>query len=411
MVSISSSISTGFRPKILIVLEYYLPGFKSGGPIRSISNLVDRLGDQFDFYILARDHDSGDKKPYQGVQFNTWVKVGKGLVYYASPDHLSFRHLLSLVRDLRPAIICLNSFFAPLARKFLMLRRLGLLAESQVILAPRGEFSPGALRIRALKKQVYTNLALRAGLANQLIWQASTPLEQEDIRRVIGAGPQIRIASNMPPAVEVSALKTSRIPKRAGRVRFVFLSRLAPKKNLNQAIAMLAPLRGEVSLDIYGPVEEKDLAYWQECQALIARAPANVAITYHGELTHSKVVSTLAQSHFFLLPTLGENFGHVILEALLAGCPVLISDQTPWFKLADRPIGWGIPLDDTREWQRVLQQCVDMDDATYQALSRSASGFARTFADSPSAVQENVALFLSALAPPATRSRAVEPGL
>ncbi|MCS6882524.1 MAG: glycosyltransferase [Oscillochloridaceae bacterium] len=387
-------------PRILIVLEYYLPGFKSGGPIRSIANLVERLGDQFDFYILARDRDAGDRQPYPDVQCNAWVQVGKGKVYYASPDRLSFRHLLALVGEVRPAIIYLNSFFAPLARRFLVLRRLGLLPGSQVILAPRGEFSPGALKIRTRKKQLYINLSLHAGLANQVIWQASTPLEQEDIRRIIGERAQIRIASNMTPAAEVLAPKISRISKRAGNVRFVFLSRLVPKKNLKQAIAMLAPLQGEISLDVYGPIEEKDLAYWHECQALIARSPKHVSITYHGELAHSEVVSTLAQSHFFLFPTLGENFGHVILEALLAGCPVLLSDQTPWFTFADRPIGWGIPLDDEMAWRTTLQHCVDMDDKAYQQHSESARAFAMTFANNPAAIRENVELFASALGLP-----------
>jgi glycosyltransferase involved in cell wall biosynthesis len=36
---------------------------------------------------------------------------------------------------------------------------------------------------------------------------------------------------------------------------------------------------------------------------------------------------------FFVLPTIGENFGYVFLEALAAGCPLITSDRTPWTTL------------------------------------------------------------------------------
>jgi glycosyltransferase involved in cell wall biosynthesis len=45
-----------------------------------------------------------------------------------------------------------------------------------------------------------------------------------------------------------------------------------------------------------------------------------------------------------VLPTYNENFGYVILEALLAGCPVILSDQPPWRDLEARQVGWTIPL-------------------------------------------------------------------
>jgi hypothetical protein len=45
------------KPTILILNEYYLPGYKAGGPIRSISNLVSWLGDDFNFKIITTDRD------------------------------------------------------------------------------------------------------------------------------------------------------------------------------------------------------------------------------------------------------------------------------------------------------------------------------------------------------------------
>ena len=47
------------RPIILSFAGHYLPGYKAGGPIRSIANMVDQLGDEFDFRIVAGDRDLG----------------------------------------------------------------------------------------------------------------------------------------------------------------------------------------------------------------------------------------------------------------------------------------------------------------------------------------------------------------
>ena len=52
----------------------------------------------------------------------------------------------------------------------------------------------------------------------------------------------------------------------------------------------------------------------------------------------------LGKHHVFLFPTLGENFGQVILEAMTAGCAILISDATPWRGLQEKGYGWELPL-------------------------------------------------------------------
>ena len=43
-----------------------------------------------------------------------------------------------------------------------------------------------------------------------------------------------------------------------------------------------------------------------------------------------KVIETFSKYDVFLFPTKGENYGHVIFEALAGGCIPIISDQTPW---------------------------------------------------------------------------------
>ena len=65
---------------------------------------------------------------------------------------------------------------------------------------------------------------------------------------------------------------------------------------------------------------------------------------YMGIVKHERVGEVFAEHDLFLLPSLGENYSHVTCEALSAGCPVLISDRTPWRNLQQKGVGWDVPL-------------------------------------------------------------------
>ena len=118
---------------------------------------------------------------------------------------------------------------------------------------------------------------------------------------------------------------------------------------------------------------------------------------YDGEIEHRKLGKIFCEHELLFLPTLGENYGHVVCESLMAGCPVLISDQTPWRDLEKEGVGWAIPLDDTDAVQAVLQQCIDGDAEWHEALSARARSYARLALDIE-AVEANRRLFQGAFA-------------
>src|SRR5690606_22656373 len=94
----------------------------------------------------------------------------------------------------------------------------------------------------------------------------------------------------------------------------------------------------------------------------------------------------------FLFPTLGENFGHVILEALTAGCPVLISDRTPWRNLKQMEVGWDIPLEQPALFERALAECVEMGDAAHRHMSVRAESYARARMEDQMVIEQNRSL-------------------
>ncbi len=343
------------KPKILILINYYLPGYKAGGPLRTIANMVDHLSDDFEFYLIARDRDLGDDKPYTDVNIDEWNRVGTAMVFYASPDQLTFAGIKNIINETKHDILYLNGFFEPTFTFVpLLLRRIGKLPNVPVVLAPRGEFSKGALRLKRLKKIIYIRIVCLFGLYEKLTWQASSEYEAEDIRRKFNVqNKSMHIAVDLPAKIVDGDIQHENSDVNHKVFRVVFLSRISPMKNLDYILRVLEKVTENVIFDIYGPIEDK--GYWTMCQSLIEMTPDNIEINYCGSVSAEQVPFVFSQYDLFFFPTRGENYGHVIAESLSVGTPVLISDQTPWRNLQKDGLGWDIELEDINEFVRILE--------------------------------------------------------
>ena len=377
---------------ILTFTGFYLPGYKAGGPIRTIANMVDRLGGEFEFKIITADRDLYDIEPYPDIINGGWDKVGKASVRYLSPNNRSWRHFMRLLNSTGYDILYLNSFFSPhFTIKPLLLRFLRLIPDRPLVIAPRGEFSPGALGLKSLKKKVYIASAKLLGLYKNVVWQASSEHEEAAIRHWFGDDIRVNIAPNLPPLHNVPSVPKLVNSKIKGNLKIIFLSRISRKKNLDKALDMLRGLNGDIQFNIYGPIEDK--SYWGRCQKAITGLSKNIKVNYCGSIVHEQVGGEMKKHDLFFFPTLGENFGHVILEALCAGCPVLISDQTPWRNLTEKNIGWDLPLNKPELFSNVLQQCVDMGAEEYAKWTENAQEYGLGMASDERVVEQNRQLF------------------
>ncbi len=379
-------------PRILIVMDHYLPGIKAGGPVTAIRSLVACLGREFRFHIVAADRDLGDTVPYAGVTPGAWTETPAGCVCYLPPDRAGVGRLTAMLRSTAFDALYLNSYWSRRATLFPLIARRRAAPSLPLILAPRGEFSAGALALKHGRKRLYRLVLTLGGLARDAVWQASSEHEAADIRRVIGPGAMVHVAPDLPlPLPELPR----RAPKVPGRARFALVGRISPMKNVAGAIATLAGLRGDVGLTIYGP--EEDAAYAGQCRRAVAALPDPRIVHWGGVLAPEAVPAVMSGADAFLLPSLGENFGHVILEALGAGCPVVISDRTPWRGLQARGVGWDLPLEAPHAFTAALQAIVDMDEPTHARMRRAARGHAETVQHEDWRVEANRRLLWTAM--------------
>lgn len=325
------------RPRVLILSPYFLPSRKGGGSVTALVSLVAYLKDEFDFVVAAGAHDLKALEPYsESACLEAQAKTGVTLHHL--PRGIAalgpMRELLSQHWDL----IYLNSFLSPAFTALPLLLRCLQQLRTPFLLAPRGELMKGALAQRRAKKMFYLRVMRGMGLLRKLQFHATSEAELQGMRG-FGLGP-IHLAEDLPP--RVSSLPQLSEPTGAAPLRIVFLSRIEAKKNLLFALEALALVTVPVSLDIVGPVGDE--AYWDTCREAIMRLPASVQARYLGAVEPEQVVTTLARYELFLFPTRAENNGYVIHEALLAGCSLLISDQTPWRELAAAGVGTDLPL-------------------------------------------------------------------
>ena len=377
---------------ILCFTSHYLPGFKNGGPVRSLLNMCEWLGEVFSFRIVTRDRDRGDTQPYEGRSTGIWYASNGAQVQYLPIPYWSPWRLRRAVLDTAPDLIYFHSFLDPaLTIMPLVLRRLGLLPTSiPVLIAPRGEFSPGALSLKRTKKVVYLWGAKICGLYSNVVWHATSHDEEKLIRTMWGRGSRVVTAGNLPSRANHNG-GGFRATKQVGLVRLVFLSRISRKKNLVSALKMLESVKARIALDIYGPIEDKE--YWGMCQGLMAQLPCHIEVDYKGCVHPEDVIPTLSRYDVFIFPTLGENFGHVILEALLAGCPVILSDQTPWCNLLEKQIGFDIPLERPDVFIGAIEKFASMEEREFQIWSRRAREYATQLTESSDALRATRRLF------------------
>ena len=377
------------RKKLLILIEWFSPGFKAGGPIKSCLNIALALKNDYEIYILTSDTDHGENLPYEGVKTNEWIN-DKELninIFYAQKNSLSCKQIEQQINIVNPDFIYLNLLFSTHFVIFPIWLKFRNKIVAQLILSPRGALYESALGLKAYKKRPLLFLYKLIKIQRFTRFHATNEREKLAIENFF-TNSNITIANNLP---SINQLPNSSLQKFPNKINCIFIARIVPIKNLLYILNALINISAEVNFTIVGPAENE--LYWNECKDLIADLPENINVTYLGAKNSLELLALLQENHLFILPTTGENFGHSIFESLLAGRPVLISDQTPWLNLQSVNVGWDISLNHQAAFVNALEAAASWNQEDFNKSSKAAWCYANEFINQPSLTKSYYQLF------------------
>lgn len=368
------------RPVVLVLLGVFCRDLEATGPRQSMINMAHSLSSRFRFRVIgwgSRDDVPDQWSTLEGIEFLPVQRWRYGV-----------RRLGRAIRATPHDLLVMNSFFdKQFSLPALLMRRFGRLPRRPALLAPRGEFSPGALGISSRRKRLYTRMARTLGLLDGVGLQVTTEDEARAARTALPffSGP-IWVTPNIRTVPPLPA-HTLRAP--GAPLRVAFLARIDRMKQLDLALDLLAEAQVPIAFDIFGPATNAD--YWKACQARIAAMPGQVKVTYRGAIAPAEVLPALAARDLFLLPTLGENFGHAIADSLLAGTPVLISDRTPWRGLKEAGAGWDLSLENRAAFVAAIREMAAAGPDELVRLRAGARRFAENALDSEHTIEMTAA--------------------
>jgi glycosyltransferase involved in cell wall biosynthesis len=343
----------------LMICRSFYPAYKSGGPVRSLTNLVEAL-DSLCFDVITSDRDLGDETSFLNVNLNSWNnKYLNSRIFYLTPKFSLLFNLKKLFKRNKYNILYLNSFFDyKFSIKFLILSKLGLVKAQIVILAPRGELSLGAMSLKPIKKKLYLTIFKYLRLHKNITFQFTSKEEAYESQSYLGKV-NYKIVPNMHevPPEYCPSLKVT------GEANMIFLSRISPKKNLLTIINSLKTInKGIINFSIVGAIDDEK--YWAKCKELIKNLPKNIKVSFLGPLEREKVKLELKKSQVFFLPTLNENYGHAIVEAMMHSNMVILSNQTPWNEVSNYG-GFVGDCYDEIYFSNIIKKIINMDEYSF----------------------------------------------
>lgn len=399
---------------ILLFADWYEPGYKAGGPIRSCVNFARYMSDHYRVFVFTSDRDLGSAAPYEGVTTDQWSD-GNGKsngisIYYCSPAHLTWGNIRRQIDTIRPDFIYLNSMFSTKFTIYpLLIERLGRLRparlrrqsartqrpgssdgqHTRIVLSPRGMLRESAIRFKSAKKKLFLTTFRLLKFHRAIHFHATDETEVRDVYKYFGPSSRVTMIANFPGA----AADDRPLPlKEPGQLSMIFVGRIHPIKNLQFLLQVLKEITATtIQLTIIGSLEDEP--YWEKCRTIIAELPATVQVDYAGEIANHALPAITARHHIFVSPTRGENFGHAIFEALTLGKPVLISDQTPWRGLQAVKAGWDLPLDSPGRFREAIEEAGAFDQTAYEKWSRSTRQYVQNYINHLNLKEEYQKLF------------------
>jgi glycosyltransferase involved in cell wall biosynthesis len=337
--------------RVLHLVPTYLPATRYGGPIYAVHGLCRALA--------ARGHEvtvfttNVDGAGVSAVPLDRAVSLDGVRVRYFPSEVRRIYFSPGLGRALREAVpkfdvVHLHSVFLWPAYAAARVARMDGVP---YVISPRGMLVPELIRERSrMAKNAWLRLIERRNFAHSAAVHFTSQREEDDARRVGIPLPHPFVVPNgidIIPRPEV--MRDERTILYFGRINW--------KKRIDLLIGAL-PQIPDARLVIAGNDEEGLTA---KLQKQTEEAAVADRVTFAGPIDPSARWELLARASMLALPSISENFGNVVLEAMMMETPVVV---TPSVGLAAEVRGAdaGIVSDDIGSAMATL-----LDDAALRA--------------------------------------------
>jgi glycosyltransferase involved in cell wall biosynthesis len=208
-------------------------------------------------------------------------------------------------------------------------------SQAVLVCSPRGTLSPVALARSAWRKRIFWFLAQRHATARASLIHATSDQEYRDIRAFGLRQPVVVI----PNGIDVPT--TPAAPRAHGPRRLLYLGRLHPIKGLESLLRAWADVArnfGDWELRLVGPGEDSYVSRL----AQLATDLQLPRVSFGGPSYGAAKIREYGSADLYVLPSLSENFGMSIAEALANGLPVITTHGAPWAGVEAKACGWWV---------------------------------------------------------------------
>jgi glycosyltransferase involved in cell wall biosynthesis len=315
--------------KILHVVPTYVPAWRHGGPVAAVHGLCKALARRrHEVTVFTTDVHGADTLD---VPRSVPVSLDGVTVWYfpvALPRRL-YRSPAMGAALRRVAAFDLAHLHSVFLWPTAAAARAAVRAGVPYIVAPRGMLVAELLRQRGwLRKRLWIDLVERRTLAGAAALHATSQLEGAEAAQLGLALPPVHVVPN---GVEQEPWDASREAELAAPVRaalgrrplLLFLGRVSWKKGLDRLIRALALVPG-ATLAVAGNDEE---GYRATLMRLAGEAGVAERVLHLGPVRGADKAALLDGADLLLLTSYSENFGNVVLEAMAAGLPVVVTPE------------------------------------------------------------------------------------
>lgn len=342
------------KKNVKMKILHYIPSIDqtSGGVGSYLKLLASSLGKHVELHVVS--HHSPNE-----------LTINNCIIHYIDNGIVNIlkskRQFLNLLNAIQPDVVHVNACWEPLCSYTIFwAKSMGF----PVVLSPHGMLEPWVLAKNHWKKKVPALLLYQKKALRKVDAIISTALSEKNNLLDLGVNSNIEIVPNGICIDDVSLKKAWRRTK-----TILYMGLLRPNKGagiLLEAISLLKTQLEGYKIIIAGPDVE---GYMSTLKLYCHKWELDSLVEFTGGIYGDAKWELYKKADVFVLPTLNENFGIVIAEALLCGTPVITCKGAPWKELVDEKCGWWVERE-VDQIANAIIECLRLDENELENMGK-----------------------------------------